>query len=191
MSNKVLQNSVCSLPHFQNKNMTPHLPPHGTLSTEVSPSRLKKSKCHMLTSPQTQQVPDYALVCASRRHSKLGEIAVWHTNVGNWVWKCEFDLCRPCENTWARWKSGSGGNFWSLLDVTSSRLSFCRREKVPSGMKSSMLWSKLNVWRLVIFCMDKKNKTQTFSSLVFLVSFMDARHLNGNKRHRILRMRII
>lgn len=54
--------------------------------------------------------------------------------------------------TWARWKSGSGGSFCSLLEVTSSLLSFCSREKVPSGMKSSMLWSKLNVWRLVILC---------------------------------------
>lgn len=59
-------------------------------------------------------------------------------------------------NTWARWKSGSGGSFWSLLDVTSRRLSFCSREKVPSGMKSSMLWSKLSVWRLVIFCTKQR-----------------------------------
>lgn len=40
--------------------------------------------------------------------------------------------------------------------MTSSRLSFWSREKVPSGMKSSMLWSKLSVWRLVIFCREHR-----------------------------------
>lgn len=72
------------------------------------------------------------------------------------------------KNTCARWKSGSGGSFWSLLEVTSSRFSFCKREKVPSGMYSNMLWSKLSVWRLVIRWINNRIK-ETFIIVSFNV----------------------
>lgn len=42
-------------------------------------------------------------------------------------------------------REGQGGSFCNLFDVTSSRVILCKWEKVPLGMLSIILWSKLRV----------------------------------------------